>query len=788
MVKEIWSKRKVAMIVGILVLFCELMVFLWQGRWLADEYSHFLTGEGSYNLEGDYEDASVQQTFRARYSGKLDSVGIVVDISEETVTSGSLDLTITDEEQQILWQRTVSFGEEDTGSYLDVPVEIPVRKGEKYCLNIKLDELSPGHYPKLRVCSRDYKLFENVQLFWDGKELEDTQMLMRYHYSDAIPWNKALKGILTGVITAILIIWPGSVRKKYQIGIGLASFIGYPLMVGRCLEAMQVNQSLYLANAMRWNLILMLAIELVFVVTLGSARWGLVCSQIFITVIYSASSYMYTFRGSPLRINDLSAMGTAAKVLGGYDLTPNPQLAMAWGMGLAFIVLSWKSAQTIADKKMRLIAAICGVMLAFAGKYVLINTDFLERRGFYYLAGVSSMESYHIDGYLVGTCFDIKNSKVSKPEGYSSQRVEEILAEYADDQEKENQQYPNIILIMNESFSDLRVLGNLSVADGFMENFYSLQENTIRGYVNVSSIGGGTANSEFEVLTGNSMGLLPASSYAYQQYVSKPIPSMVSTLKEAGYRTYSMHPEEPSNYNRKSVYKYLKFDESLWKSDFQNAQMIHRGVSDRETYHRIEQIYEEKEKDAPVFIFDVTMQNHGGYGEMVNEPEYKKYLLNVDDEEANRYMTLIQESDEAFAELIQYFTGKEDTIICMFGDHQPLLEAGDFYQQIDRQTKGMDETDKILNKYKTPFIIWANYDIAEQQDIDISTNYLGVLLLKTAGINGNPYFNYLEQLMEQYPVITANVYKDSAGNVFQWSGGQEEFPEYRILEYNALFE
>ena len=95
---------------------------------------------------------------------------------------------------------------------------------------------------------------------------------------------------------------------------------------------------------------------------------------------------------------------------------------------------------------------------------------------------------------------------------------------------------------------------------------------------------------------------------------------------------------------------------------------------------------------------------------------------------------------------------------------------------------------KRPSQYKTPFIIWANYDIPEQDGIDISANYLGALLLETAGIPGNSFFNFLTKQMKAYPVITVNGYKDNKGNAFQWSGEGTEFLDYRILQYYELFD
>lgn len=123
----------------------------------------------------------------------------------------------------------------------------------------------------------------------------------------------------------------------------------------------------------------------------------------------------------------------------------------------------------------------------------------------------------------------------------------------------------------------------------------------------------------------------------------------------------------------------------------------------------------------------------------------------------------------------------------MFGDHQPCLENS-FYEDVYGQTQGLEDRDKTLNKYKTPFLIWANYDIPEQEGLDIGMSYLGALLLDTAGIQGSPFFTFLRQYMKEYPIVTIYGYEDRDGNHYEWSGDNTELAEYRMLQYNHLFD
>ena len=314
--------------------------------------------------------------------------------------------------------------------------------------------------------------------------------------------------------------------------------------------------------------------------------------------------------------------------------------------------------------------------------------------------------------------------------------------------------------------------------------FNSLRDNTVRGYVNASVLGGGTANSEFEVFTGCSMAFFPVNYYPYQQAIKKPVHTMVSAMQNYGYTAISMHPEVESNWNRTNVYRYFGFDQSLWKPDFEGAEIIHAGVSDAETFHRVEELYENREPGEKLFIFDLTMQNHGGYhGKETPFAVKETYMQNAILDE---YLSLVKKSDDAFADLVHYFEGQEEkVVICMYGDHQPWVSdliVSAYHTPAD------SEPLSLMKKYKTPFVIWANYDIDEGEGYDISMNYLGGLLQRTAGIPLTPYFTFLEQQREAYPIITVNGYVDAEGEYHNWDGSGTEFSDYRMLQYNYLYD
>lgn len=171
----------------------------------------------------------------------------------------------------------------------------------------------------------------------------------------------------------------------------------------------------------------------------------------------------------------------------------------------------------------------------------------------------------------------------------------------------------NIIAIMNESWFDYRTIGDPQTSEDYMPFLDSLTDNIIKGHTLTCTKGGGTAKTEYEFLTGNSCkrfpGMVPYVSYfTHSQY------SIVTTLSDQGYRTVAMHPNKATNWKRTTAYRFLDFDEFIAIDQFpSDAERYRNMISDQANYEEIVRVYEEKEKGEPLFLFDITMQNHSGY-------------------------------------------------------------------------------------------------------------------------------------------------------------------------------
>ena len=539
--------------------------------------------------------------------------------------------------------------------------------------------------------------------------------------------------------------------------------------------------------------------------------------------------FVMEFRGTPFLPSDLASAKTGLTVAGGYSFLPNNQVVLSTVLFVLILVVAHKMRAEDMDRRVVRAVRVGGVLIAVVFCGLLYHSNWFAENGmkpdFF-----NQTRGYTNRGSLFQFVINTKYLKVQQPKDYSAEEasgiVEDMLPEEpAEGNDKpEEQELPNLICVMNETFSDLQVVGDFETNEDYMPYFRSLTDNTIRGYVHVPVYGAGTANSEFEFLTGDSLAFLPTGSCAYESYIKTLHPSLVSSLNALGYRKVAFHPYYGNNWNRDNVYPLLGFDsfsdigtvlgENIvdeYRADknfgkYEQAVsekypdqdvFLRRYVSDSFDYAQLIEMYEQSkaESNAPFFMFNVTMQNHSGYlysysnfdqeirltGEM--EGKYPK---------VDQYLSLIKRSDDALRELIAYYSAvKEPTIICFFGDHQPSVER-EFYEELYGKPLSQLSVEEEENMYMTPFLIWANYDIEEKTIEDISLNYLSALLLDTAQLPKTSYQQYLSELHKTLPVINSVGYMDNEGNWYHIDDLNSPYAkmieDYRKVQYNHLLD
>lgn len=556
------------------------------------------------------------------------------------------------------------------------------------------------------------------------------------------------------------------------------SFLMVETMVSNFNLAMFKAYSLY-------NLIWYIIIYYLIFALVRNSRLTIIIGNFLIYLLSTLNYLVFLFRGNPILPSDLLAWETGVSVASNYDVRFTQGYLIATIIMISVFVLARK---LVKNSRKPSIINRAVVLCTFAVFAVIVFSWFFETdlikskiRVIDFFAPKYTYSSY---GTAFGFVANAQAMETTAPDGYSTEKVEQALENVPQPADRTaTEDKPNIIVIMNEAFSDLSLIGDYKTNIPYLPFIHSLEENTTKGKLYVSVFGGGTSDTEYEFLTGNSMAVMPKNCVPYQQFVTDPTDSLARTLKAQGYYDIAIHPYEPSGYKRDMVYPLLGFDEFLSMEDFVNPHKIRSFISDRDSYAKIIEEYEKKKDDGPLFIFNVTMQNHGGYSsdQLFSDDDTVRLTDDPGHKAVEQYLSLVRESDKAFKTLVDYFSAqKEHTIILLFGDHQPVAYS-------DFHNANPDQRDVLLKKYFTPFILWANYDIPEDDVSEMSANYLSSYLLKTAGLQGTDYNNYLTELYKEVPVINGLYYIDKDNQLHAFSDSTPYtglVNEYKEVGYN----
>lgn len=534
-----------------------------------------------------------------------------------------------------------------------------------------------------------------------------------------------------------------------------------------------------------------------------------------------ANYFVMAFRNNPILPWDLESVTTAVTVSDNYNYEINYRFTGSTVILILTIICGFLISSRNKQKlSARFRPVLCAVSLSFL---FLTSAGMMNNTITGYLLTPTNLftqwASYRDNGFTVSFLQNLQYIQIKKPADYNADTLDQELKEFssspeASPEEQSNpESSPHIIVIMNESFSDLSVLHDFETNEDYMPYVHSLQKenrsNLITGNLFVSVCGGNTANTEFEFLTGNSMAFLPPGSVPYQQYIDDNIPSLASQFADIGYSTTGLHPYNAAGWNRNLVYPLLGFENTCFRNGFYSVHIIRKYVSDESAYSKLSALYESRTAGEKLFLFEVTMQNHGGYSEIFDNFPVKVRLRGIHTSSSHateNYLTLIQESDRAFQNLISSFESSEKpVIILMFGDHQPNDYVSENIASMTGNKKNDRSLEELQNRYVVPYVIWANFDLDKESagfsgntsenllnDNTLSSNYLGASLVRLAGLETTDYQDFLLTLKETLPVITANVVIDKDGKYMTIDEAKKTYPElmnlYEKLQYRMIFD
>ena len=608
-------------------------------------------------------------------------------------------------------------------------------------------------------------------------------------YRLSLPLSLLAAALLAGGIT-LLALWcqPNSFRAV------ASGFLRQPLLI--------------VLNALPAGLLLLAAAALLRNVFFAGALVNLAVCGLSI-----ANRVKIEVRDEPVFPRDFALLKEVGSALESYDIRfPLPQIALVVLAAAALLVLGmFVGCRPFPVEKLR---GWGGSLLGFAASLAVLTGlifTLYASKDLYQSFQVSNAEYvpavFNDLGFPYAFCHHFTTYLVDRPEGF--RRAEAEGWETGD--RTGLGKAVSVVMVMNEAFSDLTDAPAFAWGEEGdpLANFHALRQDphALSGQVAVPGFAGGTANTEFDVLTGMQTNALSASTTSAMRVVNRNLDSLFRVFGNDGYATSFYHPGDNWFYNRENVYRWLGAEETLFAGDMENPEYKGRWVTDAYAAGLIEALFEEAE--GPVFHFTTTIQNHMSYTADKYGPDYvfppveTGAALSEEAETLLRvYVEGLRDADAMLGRLWRFFDGREEPVVLVFwGDHLPYL--GD--RQLGYRQLGIDvfpgpEGQENLTAYKTPYVLWANDAAAEILDWEnaaaaldlpetVSACFLGAAVLELTGRGEeSPWFSFLNQLRRELPVAQKSTYQLADGSLTgELSARQRELVrKWRCWSYYKL--
>lgn len=402
----------------------------------------------------------------------------------------------------------------------------------------------------------------------------------------------------------------------------------------------------------------------------------------------------------------------------------------------------------------------------------------------------SQKMNYYNTGFIGGFLYNLKVEPMDEPEGYSKAKIKEITEKYqklADEKNKAvEEESPNIVFVMSESFSDPSRLNGVEVSGEPLADYYEVADQTHSGNMLSQNYGGGTANIEFEALTGFSMALFNAQlTTPYTMLVPKmdQLPSIVSALNAQSYQTTAIHPYNTSMYKREDVYQTLGFDQFISERTMTYTDTIENNpyISDESAYKEVMTLL--KEEKAPQFIHLVTMQTHMPYNGKYDRLGYSAEISDGSGTlDLENYLQDISYSSAALKQFTEELKNlSRRTLVVFWGDHLPGIYSDTIQAKNDKQTL-----------HETQFLMFDSKGKLEKQttqDAITSPFYFAANLMEQTNQTTNGFYQLLLSLEQELPAFERELYYQNG----QWykeaqfnRSQQEIYDEYQLIQYDIV--
>jgi len=636
-------------------------------------------------------------------------------------------------------------------------------------------------------------------------------------------FNKIINIVMIIVLPLILIFFGGIIQRQYT---------------NEALGWMFTNLGVVIIN---------LAIIYIAFFALKSITNSPVFSYIVTFVLYLIlpiiSRLKYDVRGEVLLVNDFGLINNMAGVASFAEFSDNfKNLLILIVLFLIYTAILIKLENM--EKGSRKTAAVF-FLLSFAFTLIIfITPNVLKFMGVNTTVRYSPNLIHEREGTLLGLYSNYELNKVEEPEDYSKERIYQILdmatakkaeepvvvktkesgeilgsgetlasgekidsfGDKIDNKEKKEKVYPNIVMIMSESFCDPNQIDNVTYSKDPIEYVRKLSENKIKklkgnvisGKFISSTFAGGTSNIEYEAFTGTSSAFLP---YGYVPYTDledkmERLQTIQKVLKNNGYKTVAMHSYDGTFYNRHKIYPNIGFDVFIEENDLKNVGYYGKYVGDITVYENIINQLENNKK-KPVFIWALTMQNHTPYTAKNLDSnslyiDVKSSMLSeVAKDKLTGYVNQVYESSNKLETLINYLEkSNRPTILLFYGDHMPgLYEVYADTNMITTQDTTKWTTAEMKKMHTIPYFIYQNFDNENklQKTDEVGAMNLGNMLLNLAGVEKSSYFKFLDTV--NYTSIRDRLFVDLNGNAYEQP--KEEYndiiEEQKMLLYDMVY-
>ncbi|MHC1695018.1 MAG: LTA synthase family protein [Eubacteriales bacterium] len=511
-------------------------------------------------------------------------------------------------------------------------------------------------------------------------------------------------------------------------------------------------------------------------------------------IVFACINYnKLMFRSEPFIFNDILLAKEAAEISSNYKLLVTHDMVYALLAGLVFLLISlFIKKLSVKRLRTRIFIPVAAVLLFTLGVKVSVMAPSCLYTKVFRSSIWNIKAEYKDNGFMMGFIMSVKRSILTPPEGYDRESVEQAAQSLGyngiqpDLSQVKDEDKPNIIVIMSETFWDVGNMTGVSYSSDPLADMRSFMEKNGGGHILSGEYGGNTCNVEYEFLTGKSTYYYAPNSTVYQQYVNGTQWSLANYFNDLDYNTLALHPYLEWFWRRRDVYKNFGFQDMYFINDFQNKSLAGIYVKDMSLSHEIIQKYN-MYSDKPCFIFSVSMENHGGYDD-------NRYLGSQDFATSSPSAQISTKSLENFAQgthnafeaykyLTEYFKDvKRPTYVILFGDHAPYFaEYNDLY--MDSTKTEQDE----LNLYKTPLLVWSNTGVKHDLG-SVSPFMLTDSLFEMTGLPRPAYISVLNKVRSVTTGFTHKKTLDASGlPIPDKSSIQNALDALGLLQYDAIY-